>query len=209
MQGAANAYSIERDPRFSKWFESVLIMDELESFELSCQVEPLHPTPTAPSSSGSKESRFRRRITPLGGHHRKNDSIASTVSGSSSSSVPLGGEAAAAGEPRDDDDLKTVASSSLNDSVRSRISSASSGCSTPSLDTSLSSPAAKAVPPTPDRTGGVSDKPDPGQDPFRTPEFYIIRVSLESSTEATEGSVHGRFSRHFFSYTDEKFTRNY
>ena len=155
-------------------------MDERESFELSCQVEPLNPTPA--SGSASKESRFRRRITPLG-HHRKNDSIASTVSGSSSSSAPMGGDGE--GSTREEDDLKTTASS-LNDSVRSRISSASSGCSTPSLDTSLASagtPSSRTV----DRTP-VSDKPDPAQDPFRTPEFYIIRVSLESSTEATEGT---------------------
>ena len=38
LQGAANAYTIERDPKFSKWFDSILIMDEREAHELSCQV---------------------------------------------------------------------------------------------------------------------------------------------------------------------------
>ena len=38
LQGAANAYTIERDAKFSKWFDSILIMDEREAHELSCQV---------------------------------------------------------------------------------------------------------------------------------------------------------------------------
>lgn len=176
LQGAANAYSIDRDARFSKWFESVPIMDEVEAFELSCLIEPLNLT----SGGGSKESRFRRRITPLG-HHRKNDSIASTVSGSSNSSTPMLCETD--GSLREDDDVKPGAAS-LNDSLRSRVSSASSACSTPSLDTSL-----PATPLKVDKSSSVSDKPGdtPPSDPYRTPEFYIIRVSLESSTEATEG----------------------
>merc|ERR1712083_326759 len=124
-----NAYTIERDPKFSKWFDSILIMDEREAHELSCQVEP---PPTGGSSS--KESRFRRRITPII-NHRKNDSIASTVSGSSSSSTPMLCETD--GSVREDEistHMKMTAS--LNDSVRSRVSSASSA-SIPSLDTSL------------------------------------------------------------------------
>ena len=80
LQGAANAYTIERDARFSKWFESVLIMDEREAFELSCQIEPLVSAPAANSgvaaaSSGGKESRFRRRITPTANHRQEEDNI--------------------------------------------------------------------------------------------------------------------------------------
>ena len=33
---------MEKDPKFSKWFESVLIMDEKEAHELSCQVTNYH-----------------------------------------------------------------------------------------------------------------------------------------------------------------------
>merc|ERR1712013_314913 len=143
LQGAANAYTIERDAKFSKWFDSILIMDEREAHELSCQVEP---PPTGGSSS--KESRFRRRITPVA-NHRKNDSIASTVSGSSSSSVPLdrGGDSDSV---RDDE---TVSSTfTPNESVRSRMSNASSA-STPSLDSSLSSPTKVDTPPPRPRAG--------------------------------------------------------
>merc|ERR550519_2656632 len=168
LQGAANAYTIERDPRFSKWFESVLIMDERESHELSCQVEP------ASAASASKGERFRRRITPVA-NHRKNDSIASTVSGSSSSSVPL--DRGDSDSVRDDE---TVSSTfTPNESVRSRISNASSA-STPSLDSSLSSPSKGETP---------SEKTAPAADPYRSPDFYIIRVSWGDETEATQGVI--------------------
>merc|ERR1712192_11827 len=152
---------------FSKWFDSILIMDEREAHELSCQVEP----PPTGGDSSKKESRFRRRITPVA-NHRKNDSIASTVSGSSSSSVPLGDSDSV----RDDE---TVSSTfTPNESVRSRISNASSA-STPSLDSSLSSPSKGETP---------SEKAAPA-DPYRSPDFYIIRVSWGDETEATEGVI--------------------
>ena len=171
LQGAANAYTIEPDPRFGRWFESVLIMDENEAHELSCQIEPTHP-----SSNVSKESRFKRRITPII-NHRKNDSIASTVSGSSSSSTPMLCETDGSVKEEDVPD-GALSSSGLNDSMRSRVSSASS-LSTPSLDTSLVN-----VTPT------KCDKADtPKSDPYKTPDFYIIRVSWETSSAATEGVI--------------------
>jgi len=171
LQGAANAYTIEPDQRFGRWFESVLIMDENEAHELSCQIEPTHP-----SSNVSKESRFKRRITPII-NHRKNDSIASTVSGSSSSSTPMLCETDGSVKEEDVPD-GALSSSGLNDSMRSRVSSASS-LSTPSLDTSLVN-----VTPT------KCDKADtPKSDPYKTPDFYIIRVSWETSSAATEGAI--------------------
>ncbi len=81
LQGAANAYTIERDARFAKWFESVLIMDERESFELSCQIEPIANGPAnaaAAASSAGKESRFRRRITPTANHRQDNSTKAAS-----------------------------------------------------------------------------------------------------------------------------------
>jgi len=175
LQGAANAYTIEPDPRFARWFESVLIMDENEAHELSCQIEPTHPNSS--SANVSKESRFKRRITPII-NHRKNDSIASTVSGSSSSSTPMLCETDGSVKEEDLPDGKLSVSSCLNDSIRSRLSSGSS-LSTPSLDTSLvnSSPS-------------KCDKTEkPASDPYKTPDFYIIRVSWETSSEATEGVI--------------------
>ena len=40
LQGAANAYHIESDPKFNQWFDSVLLLDEKEAFDLSCKMEP-------------------------------------------------------------------------------------------------------------------------------------------------------------------------
>lgn len=177
LQGAANAYTIESDPRFARWFESVLIMDENEAHELSCQIEPTHPS----SANVSKESRFKRRITPII-NHRKNDSIASTVSGSSSSSTPMLCETDGSVKEEDVPDGKLSVSSCLNDSMRSRLSSGSS-MSTPSLDTSLVSTST-----TPSKCD-KPEKPAAAADPYKTPDFYIIRVSWETSSEATEGVI--------------------
>jgi hypothetical protein len=135
---------------------------------------------------------------------RKNDSIASTVSGSSNSSNPLATSETDGGSVREEEEGaagKLLATpSSLNESVRSRISSASSACSTtPSLDVSLNSAGGVSAAARSDRTPGSSaGDGHPAVDPYRTPDFYIIRVSLESSTEATEGkfSIKNQFSSH-------------
>merc|ERR1711981_1238290 len=74
---------------------------------------------------------------------------------------------------------------SLNDSVRSRVSSASSA-SIPSLDTSLAS---SSSPTKCDKSEKAGTSATPLADPYRSPDFYIIRVSLEAATEATEGVI--------------------
>ena len=78
LQGAANAYNIPQDPLFDRWFDSILVLDDRESYQLSCQIEP----PPPGSASASTYSKHRKR-SGLG--HKKNDSIASTGSSSSSS----------------------------------------------------------------------------------------------------------------------------
>merc|ERR1719486_1272797 len=80
---------------------------------------------------------------------------------------------------------KLSVSSCLNDSMRSRLSSASS-LSTPSLDSSLvnTSPGKADAP---DKAAATSAAGSP--DPYKTPDFYIIRVSWETSSEATEGVI--------------------
>ena len=97
LQGAAKAYHIESQPRFNAWWDSVLVLDEREAFELSCQIEPNLSASSAANSA--REGRFIKRKgnslssglssagTPGSSvFHRKNDSIASTASGSSSGS---------------------------------------------------------------------------------------------------------------------------
>lgn len=174
LQGAANAYTIEPEARFARWFDSVLIMDENQAHELSCEIEPSHPN--SASASERKESRFKRRITPII-NHRKNDSIASTVSGSSNSSTPMLCETDGSVKEEDTPDGKH----SLNDSIRSRLSSGSS-MSTPSLDSSI-------VNTTPVKSEKSSPEKTPASDPYKTADFYIIRVSWDTSSEATEGVI--------------------
>lgn len=105
LQGAAKAYHIEAQPRFSQWWDSVLVLDEREAFELSCQIEPnLNQSSSAANANNAnnanngngsaaaaaRENRYvKRKGHSLAGgfHHRKNDSIASTASSSSGSQV--------------------------------------------------------------------------------------------------------------------------
>ena len=86
LQGAANAYHIGADARFAGWFESVLLLDEREAFDLSCKLEPGNAGSSQSASSANAKDKSKRKMT--GGstsYHRKNDSIASTASSSSES----------------------------------------------------------------------------------------------------------------------------
>ena len=106
LQGAANAYQIEKQEHFVRWFESVLLLDERQAFELSCQIELQQPTIHHSSSStnekfannnnnnyssvanSARENKYKKNKQSNGNyHHRKNDSIASTASSSSGSQV--------------------------------------------------------------------------------------------------------------------------
>lgn len=42
LQGAANAYNFKEDPAFDRWFDNLLVLDEREAYQLSCQIEPSH-----------------------------------------------------------------------------------------------------------------------------------------------------------------------
>jgi ral guanine nucleotide dissociation stimulator-like 1 len=108
LQGAANAYQIEKQEHFVRWFESVLLLDERQAFELSCQIELQPPNITNNSSSSNekyssstnnnnnysssansaaRENKYKKKQANGNFHHRKNDSIASTASSSSGSQV--------------------------------------------------------------------------------------------------------------------------
>lgn len=76
LQGAANAYNILQDKLFDSWFESLLVLDDREAYQLSCQIE-------GPPPGSSNISTFSKQKKRSG--HKKNDSIASTGSSSSSS----------------------------------------------------------------------------------------------------------------------------
>ena len=107
LQGAANAYQIEKQEHFVRWFESVLLLDERQAFELSVQIELQQPSHHHSSSSSTndkfvnnnnnnysssvnsaRENKYKKNKQSNGNyHHRKNDSIASTASSSSGSQV--------------------------------------------------------------------------------------------------------------------------
>jgi ral guanine nucleotide dissociation stimulator-like 1 len=76
LQGAANAYHLPSDPMFDRWFDSVIVLDDREAYQLSCQIEP----PTNPP----KDRRPKKINENNNQGHRKNDSIASTSSSNSS-----------------------------------------------------------------------------------------------------------------------------
>ncbi|XP_024935560.1 ral guanine nucleotide dissociation stimulator isoform X2 [Cephus cinctus] len=181
LQGAANAYNFSTDPLFDRWFHSVIVLDDREAYKLSCQIEPPPPGNTLNNRGKKKQSNHQG--------HRKNDSIASTSSSSSSQFYC---------------DLDSLPSSPHNSLDRrtspSQMSSSSSSSSLPSLDVSLSSGGAGSsgqhsrlqLPPsglangsTPNLTGPMS----PTHSHKSSPDFYIIKVTMESDSVETEGVV--------------------
>ncbi|ERL85088.1 hypothetical protein D910_02510 [Dendroctonus ponderosae] len=75
LQGAANAYHFMEDPAFDRWFDSILVLDDREAYQLSCQIEP------ATNGQNRKDRSNKARGIP---GHQKNDSITSTSSSNSS-----------------------------------------------------------------------------------------------------------------------------
>lgn len=72
LQGAANSYHLPEDPLFDRWFASLLVLDEKEAHNISCQIE----VPTA------QQMQFNQSYgeTKKTGGHRKSDSITSNSS---------------------------------------------------------------------------------------------------------------------------------
>ncbi|XP_077275034.1 ral guanine nucleotide dissociation stimulator-like isoform X2 [Temnothorax americanus] len=179
LQGAANAYNFSMDPVFDRWFHSVVIVDDREAYKLSCQIE-LPPGNTL-NNRGKKKQAHQG--------HRKNDSIASTSSSSSSQFYC---------------DLDSLPSSPHNSLDRrtspSQMSSSSSSSSLPSLDVSLSSgggggshqtrlaPPAGAVAAN-GSTPNLAGLSSPSHSHKSSPDFYIIKVTMETDNVETEGVV--------------------
>ncbi|XP_012550048.1 ral guanine nucleotide dissociation stimulator isoform X3 [Bombyx mori] len=165
LQGAANAYHLPSDPMFDRWFDSVIVLDDREAYQLSCQIEP----PTNPP----KERRPKKINDANVQSHRKNDSIAST---SSSNSSQFFCETDGTTTAWKRDSLETRISPT-------RLSHGSSSSSLPSLDVSLSSANSGQKPN--GKAGG-----SPAHPGVRSgPDFYIIRVTYESDCAETEGVV--------------------
>lgn len=88
LQGAANTYNLRDDSNFDRWFASMLVLDEREAHNISCQLEPPPPSSqkklSAPAASpnASLATTTTTLSTNLSGSsgHRKTDSIASNSS---------------------------------------------------------------------------------------------------------------------------------
>lgn len=165
LQGAANAYHLATDPMFDRWFDSVIVLDDREAFQLSCQIEP----PTNPP----KERRPKKINDTNNQGHRKNDSIASTSSSNSSQFYCETDGVVGNSWKRDSLERKTSPT---------RLSHGSSSSSLPSLDVSLSSGNSGQKP--------ANGKPGGNSPAHRSgPDFYIIRVTYETDCVETEGVV--------------------
>lgn len=167
LQGAANAYHFKPDPIFDRWFDSILVLDDREAYQLSCQIEPSNTNTT------------KAKKKPQNGH-QKNDSIASTSSSNSSQFYC---------------DIDSMPSSPHNSIDRklspSQMSSSSSNSSLPSLDVSLNSSHSGGasnklqVPYVGQNSGTLS----PSYSQKSSPDFYIIKVTYETDSVETDGIV--------------------
>lgn len=72
LQGAANSYHLPEDALFDRWFASLLVLDEREAHNISCQIEP--PPANQLQFNQSFDSAKKS------GGHRKSDSITSNSS---------------------------------------------------------------------------------------------------------------------------------
>lgn len=188
LQGAANSYQISSNPRFERWFESLMVLDDREAYEISCNLEPA----SSGASSARNSEKFRRKP---GYGHRKNDSIASTSSSSSSQFLSeLDGANSA--------NISIGETASLEQKMfHTHLSSSSSSSSLPSLDVSISSSGggttalssvgtqSSSQNATPSKAGSLPRGVTPpySASPMRTPDFYVIRVSIATPSKETEG----------------------
>ncbi|XP_011505573.1 PREDICTED: ral guanine nucleotide dissociation stimulator [Ceratosolen solmsi marchali] len=205
LQGAANAYNFNVDPLFERWFHSIVVLDDRESYNLSCQIE----IPPAGSTINNRSTAAKKKLQQNHNNsqqqhqhqhhhhnhsnnhnqsgHRKNDSIASTSSSSSSQFYC------------DLDSLPSSPHNSLDRRISpSQMSSSSSSSSLPSLDISLSSGGGNGAGNSQSRlnvsqggnsNGTAAGLPSPSHSHKSSPDFYIIKVTIESDNVETEGVI--------------------
>lgn len=216
LQGSANAYNFSTDPIFERWFDSLDVLDDREAYKLSCQIEP--PPPGSNASHRSKKKHHQARSHSNSQHsssqhssthhhhvhnhhhhhhrgHRKNDSIASTSSSSSSQfycdvdSIPS--------SPHNSLERRTspsqMSSSSSNASLRSLDISLSSGGGNGNNQSASSSMRFPSAPLNSSTNGSTSSNSHGLSSPSRShknsPDFYIIKVTMESDNVETQGVV--------------------
>ncbi|MCL4145776.1 UNVERIFIED_CONTAM: hypothetical protein GTU68_014490 [Idotea baltica] len=165
LQGAANAYHFEADDRFERWWDSVLVLDGKEVFDLSCQIEP--------EGNSSAPSTVKGRTKVMG--HCKNNSIGENSIVSSNDSFIL--------NQNDPYLVERKLSTSSNSSLPSmNISVHSSGASI--------SPSTPEKTPRSSINNSQEFSEHSSQtslSPYISQDFYIIKVSVESEAHELEG----------------------
>jgi len=73
LQGSAKGYRLEEDPYFTSWFNSLLVLDDKTSFDLSTTIQPernlvvkghrKNDSFTSNSSSENLESALQRKVS--------------------------------------------------------------------------------------------------------------------------------------------------
>ncbi|GAB6031488.1 hypothetical protein CHUAL_009256 [Chamberlinius hualienensis] len=215
LQLAANSYCFQPDHNFQRWFENLPVLDDKESYEISCLIEmPSAGNTPKEKKCGLKSGkklhcivstvlRVHGRRSPIetlkssvhkfwGDHcqticgcgqlfcnhtklgHRKTDSIASTSSSSSSQFYDHVVDSS-------NHSTNTNMCDHSNVSIERKMSTSSSSSSLPSLDVSLSS-ANSTILSTHSSTSSPSS-------PYKTPDFYVIRVSLENEKSSEQDGV--------------------
>ncbi|XP_055856863.1 ral guanine nucleotide dissociation stimulator-like 1 isoform X2 [Episyrphus balteatus] len=185
LQGAANTYNLREDPNFDRWFASMLVLDEREAHALSCQLEP----PTEPRKSTSTTS------TSLG--HRKTDSIASNSSSGAGSqfyceiSSSFGASRQNSRHNSLDRDTQPPNASLL--SASSSVSNLSVGSSNSGGQKTAAANHHKTMGNGKNLSNGVplinAQLVQPAGDKNAIPDFYIIRVTYETSKIEVDGIV--------------------
>ena len=153
------------------------MLDDREAYELSCTIEPSTSASSSGATSARNSEKFRRKP---GCGHKKNDSIASTSSSSSSQFLS---------ELDNGTTLSLGDTTSLEQKIfQAHLSSSSSSSSLPSLDVSVSS-GTNSQNATPSKAGSLPRgvTPPHSVSPMRTPDFYVIRVSIATPSKETEG----------------------
>ncbi|CRK93643.1 CLUMA_CG007172, isoform A [Clunio marinus] len=193
LQGAANSYHLPEDLLFDRWFASLLVLDEKEAHNISCQIE-------APPANQIHLNQLYVETKKSGGHH-KSDSITSNSSSGVGSHFFC--------------DINNISYSSRNNSLdrgmtpplNSSILSAASSVSSLSMESTTSGSQNHSNSKTPSKTPSKSSNNhelpphinaqlQPNSPLLKAngtnvaPDFYIIKVTCENDSAEVDGILY-------------------
>ncbi|XP_055385548.1 ral guanine nucleotide dissociation stimulator isoform X2 [Condylostylus longicornis] len=219
LQGAANVYNFPEDHHFDRWFASMLVLDDREAHALSCQIEPPSEPRKLNSNNNNNNINNNNNSSPssvstvsniIG--HRKTDSVASNSSSGAGShtfyyELNNGSNSISFTEsnysrnnslgrdtiPPNSVSMMSASSSASNISIDSSNSGGhqKSSCTNNSKSKISNGKLSSTGIVTNDGTPIINAQlvQSPGQK-NSTPDFYIIRVTLEvDNSEEMDGVV--------------------